>query len=68
MIDLLICLIVALLVAAAVLAVVRALLALPPLAGFAPYGGVIYALVVLLIVLIIVEYCLGGLPLHRHAL
>lgn len=66
MIDLVICLIVALLVAAAVLGVVRALLVLPQMSTLAPYGGVIYALIVLLVVLVIVRYCFGGFPLtHR---
>ncbi len=66
MIDLLICLIIALLIAGAVLAVIRALLSVPQFSGFAPYGNVIYALAVLLVVLCVVEYCFGGLPLHRH--
>ena len=67
MVDLIICLIIALLIAAAVLGVVRTLLALPGFAGFAPYGAVIYALVVLLIVLLVVSYCFGGFP-HHHRL
>ncbi len=63
MIGLIICLIIALVVAAAVLGVLRAVLALPPMAGFAPYGGVIYALVVLLVVLLVIQYCFfGGYP------
>ena len=49
--NLIVCLIIALVVAAAVLGVVRAVLALPPMANIAPYGGVIYALILLLIVL-----------------
>jgi hypothetical protein len=57
MISLLICLIIALIVAAAVMGVVRAVLALPTFAGFAPYGGVIYALIVLLVVLLVIQYC-----------
>jgi len=64
MISLLICLIIALIVAAAVLMVVRALLALPGFAAFTPFGNVIYALVVLLIVLIVISYCFGGV---QHA-
>ncbi len=60
LISLVICLIIALLITAAVLGVLRAVLALPPLSGLAPYGGVIYALVVLLAILIIVSYCFGG--------
>lgn len=57
--GLIICLIIALVIAAAVLGVVRAVLALPGWAGFAPYGGVIYALIVLLIVLAIINQCFG---------
>lgn len=65
MIDLVICLIIALVVAAAVLGVVRALFALPPLANLAPYSGVIYALVLLLAVLLVIQYCFGtGFSLH----
>jgi hypothetical protein len=60
MIGLIICLIIALVVAAAVMGVVRALLALPAWAGFAPYGGVIYALIVLLVVLAVISYCFGA--------
>ena len=65
MIDLVICLIIALIVAAAVLGVVRALLALEPFTTVAPYGGVIYALIVLLIILLVINYCFGaGFPRH----
>lgn len=59
MIGLVICLIVALVIAGAMMGVVRAVLALPGSAGFAPYGGVIYALIVLLVVLIVINYCFG---------
>jgi hypothetical protein len=55
--NLIICLVIALIVAAAVLGVVRAVLALPPMANLAPYGGVIYALILLLMVLAVVGYC-----------
>jgi hypothetical protein len=40
--------------------VVRAILALPAWAGFAPYGGVIYALIVLLVVLVVIQFCFGA--------
>lgn len=63
MIPLIIWLICVLLVAGAVLALVRAILALPFMADLAPYGGVIYALVVLLIVLVIVGGLTGNLSL-----
>jgi hypothetical protein len=66
MIPLVVCLIIAIIVAAALLGVVRAVLALPGSATFAPYGNVIYALIVLLVVLVVVQYCFGGLPgMHR---
>lgn len=64
MINLVICLVVALIIAAAVLGVVRAVLALPPMANFAPYGGVIYALILLLVVLIVIGYCFDVPALH----
>jgi hypothetical protein len=64
MIDLLICLLVAIVIAAAVLAVVRAILALPPLSGVAPYGGVFYAIVVLILILLVVRFCIGGRWAH----
>jgi hypothetical protein len=57
--SLIICLIIALIIAGAVMGVVRAVLALPDWAGFAPYGGVIYALIVLLVVLAVISYCFG---------
>jgi hypothetical protein len=60
MIDVVVCLIIALLVAAALLGVVNAVLSLPPFSGFAPYSRVIYALIVLLIVLLVIQYCLVG--------
>jgi len=60
MIGLLIWLIVVLLVAGAVLGVVRAILSTPPFAAFQPYGNVIYALIVLVIVLIVVGAFYGG--------
>jgi hypothetical protein len=59
MIGLVICLIIALVIGGAVMGVVRAVLALPGWAGFAPYGGVIYALIVLLCVLMVISYCFG---------
>jgi hypothetical protein len=67
--NLILCLIVALIVAGAVMGVVRAVLALESWSWFAPYGGVIYALIVLLIVLAIINYCfgidfLGSFPRH----
>ena len=58
--GLIICLLLALVVAAAVMGVVRAVLALPAWTGFAPYGGVIYALAVLLVVLAVIQFCFGG--------
>ncbi len=64
MISLVICLVVALIIAAAVLGVVRAVLALPPMANMAPYGGVIYALILLLMVLIVIGYCFDVPALH----
>jgi hypothetical protein len=65
MIPLIICLIIALVVAGAVMGVVRAVLALPGSASFAPYGNVIYALIVLLVVLVIISYCFGY-PMRLH--
>ena len=64
--NLIICLIVALLVAAAVLGVVRAVLALPPMATLAPYGGVIYALILLLVVLAVIDFCFDYPLLRGH--
>lgn len=61
MISLLIWIVVAIVICAAVLGVVRALLATPLFAGLAPYGGLIYALVVLILVLICVQLFYGGL-------
>jgi hypothetical protein len=58
MIDTLICLLVAIVVGAGVLGVVRAVLALPPMAGIKPYGGLFYAIAVLLIILLVVKFCL----------
>lgn len=58
--GLIICLIVALLVSAAVLGVARAVLSLPPLANLAPYGSVVYALIVLLVVLAVISFCFPG--------
>lgn len=66
MINILLCLVVALVIAAAVLGVVRAALALEPLASVRPFGGLLYALIVLLIVLVVVQYCFGGLHDFRH--
>ncbi len=64
MIGLLIWLIVVVLIAGAVLAVVRAVLATPLFASMQPYGHVVYALIVLVIVLIIVQmFYAGGPPL-----
>lgn len=60
MIELLICIIIAVIVAACVLGVVKAILALPPFVSLAPYGGVLYALVVLLVVLVAISYCYPG--------
>jgi hypothetical protein len=65
MIGLLICLLLAIVVAAAVMGVVRAVLALPPMNALAPYGGLFYAVVVLLVVLLVIEYCFSG-GLARH--
>jgi len=69
MIDLIICLIIALIIAGAIMGVVRAILALPGWNSFAPYGGVIYALIVLLAVLVVINYCFGpgylGVAHHR---
>jgi hypothetical protein len=65
LIPLIICLIIALVVAGAVMGVVRAVLALPNWAGFAPYGNVIYALIVLLVVLVVINYCFGY-PTRLH--
>jgi hypothetical protein len=62
MIGLIIWLIVVLLVAGAVLGVVRAVLATPLFAAVQPYGNVIYALIVLLLVLVIVQMFYGGAP------
>lgn len=64
--SLIICLIIALVVAGAFMAVVRAVLALPGWAGFAPYGGVIYALIVLLVVLAVIDYCFNYPLLRVH--
>jgi hypothetical protein len=60
MIDMLICLLIAIVVAALVLGVVRALLALEPLASIKPYGTLLYAIVLLLIGLIVIQYCVVG--------
>ncbi len=60
MIGLLIWFLVVLIVAGAVLSVVRAALATPLLAWVAPYAGLIYALVVLLIVLLVVQAFYGS--------
>jgi len=57
MISLVICLILALVVAAAVLFVVRAILSLPFFASVQPFANVIYALIVLLIVLVVINTC-----------
>lgn len=65
-IDLIICLIIALIIAGAVLAVVRELVRLEGWAWLRPYGGVIYALIVLLVVLVVIQFCFGGLPLHHR--
>ena len=55
MIGFLIWLIVVLIIAGAVLGVVRAALAIPSIAAaVAPFGGLIYALVILVIVLLLV--------------
>ncbi len=62
MIGLLIWLIVVLLIAGAVLAVVRAVLATPLFVSIQPYGNVVYALIVLVIVLIIVQLFYIGAP------
>lgn len=62
MVGLVVCLVIAIIVAAAALGVVKALLALPPMASLAPYNGVIYALIVLLVILLIIQYCFGGIP------
>jgi len=59
MIGFLIWLIVVLLVAGAVLAVVRAALATPLFGWLAPYAGLVYALIVLLVVLVCVEAFYG---------
>jgi hypothetical protein len=59
MIGLVICLIVALVIGGAVMGVVRAVLAMPGSSAIAPYGGVIYALIVLLMVLLVISYCFG---------
>jgi hypothetical protein len=64
--SLIVCLIIALVVAAAVLGVVRAVLALPPMANLAPYGGVIYALILLLIVLAVIDFCFDYSLLSAH--
>ena len=56
MISIVICLIIAIIVAAAFMGVVRAVLQLPAWGGLAPYGGVIYALIVLLVVLVVIQY------------
>lgn len=62
MISLLIWLILVLLVAGAVLGLVKAILALPLFANVQPYANVIYALVVLLVVLYVVDgFYHGGL-------
>ena len=63
MISLLIWFLVIVIVAAAVLAVVRAALALPIFAGLAPYTNLVYALVVLLIILAVVQMFYGSGPL-----
>lgn len=60
LIALLLWLIVVVLVAGAVLGVVRAILATPPFESIAPYGGVIYALIVLLVVLVAVSLVYYG--------
>lgn len=60
MIGFLIWLVCVLLIVAAVLGLLRAVLALPPFSGLAPYTGVVYALVVLIVVLIIVDAIYGG--------
>ncbi len=70
--DMIIWLICALLVIAAVLGLVKAVLALEPFASFQPYANVIYALIVLLCVLLIVQGLNGGpvplfgFPRARH--
>ena len=58
MIETLICLLIAIVLAAAFLAIVRAVLALPPMAGIAPYGGVFYAVAVLIVLLLVIKFCL----------
>jgi hypothetical protein len=60
MIELIIWLIVVLLVGAAILGVVRAVLALPPFETVRPYGNVVYALIVLLVILVAVSRFPGG--------
>lgn len=57
--SIIICLIVALLLSYGVLRVAQAILSLPRAATFAPYGDVIYALIVLLIILVIIDICFG---------
>lgn len=56
----LICLLIAIVIAAAFMALVRAILALPPFIDLAPYGGVIYALIVLIVVIAVINYCYPG--------
>jgi hypothetical protein len=60
LIGLLIWIIVVVIVGAAVLGVVRALLGTPLLAGLAPYGNLLEALIVLLIVLVALSLFYGG--------
>lgn len=62
MIGFIIWLVIVLFVAAAVLGVVRALLALPIFQNLQPYVNVIYALIVLLMILIIVQMMYSGVP------